>query len=251
MPHLPIALPEPGLRFSQDDEWCVARIDGAWRELRFHDYSRLYEVEGLYERLFYDILKCESPFTVRRILASVLASEQVPPQMLRVLDLGAGNGIMGQELVRMGVEKVVGVDILSEAATAAQRDRPGIYADYIVVDLCDPPPDERARLAAQRFNCLTCVAALGFGDIPPRAFREAFNVVVDGGWIAFTLKEEFLNGSDSSGFARLVEAAVQEGLLELREQRRYRHRLSTAGEPLHYVAMVGRKTRDMPEAILR
>jgi hypothetical protein len=39
---------------------------------------------------------------------------------------------------------------------------------------------------------------------------------------------------------------LDEGALEERAQRHYRHRLSLAGEPLHYVAMVAVKRADVP-----
>lgn len=246
----PILLPDPEERLTQDAEWCRARIRGRWREVRFHDYQELYEIEGLYERLFYDVLQCESPATVRQLLESELAEADVAPDELRVLDLGAGNGIMGEELVDLGVDAVVGVDIIPEAAEAARRDRPEVYDDYHVVDMTNLPPDEREELEAHCFNCLTCVAALGFGDIPPRAFQEAYNLVEPGGWVAFNIKEDFLDGADRSGFSRLIADAVGEGHLCLRTTERYRHRLSTAGEPLHYVAMVGTKADDLPEGIV-
>jgi SAM-dependent methyltransferase len=247
---IPIALPEPSRSYPQDEEWCLARIDGEWRELRFHDYSDIYEVKGLYERLFYDVLKCDSPATVRGLLEAELTEAGVPPSELRVLDLGAGNGIVGAEMADLGVERVVGVDIIEEAALAAERDRPDVYDDYRVCDLTDLPDADREHLAEQEFNCLTCVAALGFGDIPPQAFLEAYNLVERGGWLAFTLKEDFLNGSDSSGFSRLIARGLDEGLLDVRVQERYRHRISTTGDPLHYVALVGTKGEDMPADLL-
>jgi SAM-dependent methyltransferase len=247
---IPIALPEPSRTYSQDDEWCVACIDGEWRQLRFHDYAEIFEVEGLYERLFYEVLKCDSPATVRGLLETELSEAGVEPGALRVLDLGAGNGIVGEEMAGLGVDRVVGVDIIAEAALAAERDRPDVYDDYRVVDLTDLAEDERAHLSDHEFNCMTCVAALGFGDIPPQAFLEAYNLVETGGWVAFNLKEDFLNGHDRSGFSTLISRGIEAGVLDVRVQERYRHRISTNGEPLHYVAVVANKGDDMPEALL-
>ncbi len=247
---LPIALPERGRAFAQDEEWCVARIDGEWREFRFHDYDRLYEVEGLYERVFYDVLKCASPSVVRGLLEEELKDAGTPPGDLRVLDLGAGNGIMGEELADLGVDVAVGVDLLPEAAHAAARDRPGVYCDYHVVDMTDLEQDQRAALADYRFNCLTCVAALGFGDIPPAAFAEAYALVERDGWVAFNIKEEFLDGADASGFSRLIDRTTADGTLEVFAEHRYHHRLATTGDPLPYVAMVGAKREEIDEALL-
>lgn len=230
----------------QDEEWCEVGLNGTSRRLRFHDYHELYSVPGLYEQLFYDELECRSPATVCGLLREELTKAEVDTTDLRVLDVGAGNGIVGEELERMGAGLLVGVDIIAEAEEATKRDRPGLYDHYFVVDLTDIPADDRGELESMRFNCLTSVAALGFGDIPPRAFAEAYNLVADGGWVAFTIKEDFLGDQDKTGFSQLIEMMLDEGNLEQRGQRRYRHRLSMTREPLHYVAMTARKQSDVP-----
>lgn len=241
---LVIALPETSLRLEQDAEWCVVRDDNGWREIRFHDYGDLYEVPGLYERLFYDILECDSPATVCGTLLQELARTSGDPRGLRVLDLGAGNGMVGEELANAGARHLVGVDIIDAARQATDRDRPGLYQDYLVTDMTALPERQRERLRRHEFNCLTCVAALGFGDIPTKAFIEAFNLVARGGWIAFNIKETFLNGDDSSGFSRLIASMIADGTLAIRSRKRYRHRRATNGDPLYYVAVVGVKCAD-------
>ena len=99
-----------------------------------------------------------------------------PITELRVLDLGAGNGMMGEVLKRNGVARLVGADIIPEARDAAYRDRPTVYDDYYVADLMNLDADTLEQLREWRFDCLTCVAALGFGDIPPRAFFNAMKL---------------------------------------------------------------------------
>ena len=92
------------------------------------------------------------------------------------------------------------------------------------------------------------MAALGFGDIPPLAFAAAYNLISDGGWIAFTIKEDFLSDDDGSGFSALIRRMLEEGALELLRERRYQHRLSVAREPLYYLAIVAVKRGDVPLA---
>jgi 2-polyprenyl-3-methyl-5-hydroxy-6-metoxy-1,4-benzoquinol methylase len=239
-----IALPPPRVSFSQDEEWCVVRRAGSWEQVRFHDYERIYEIPGLYECLFQKVLECNSPNFISRMLRRQLLESETEPGDLRVLDLGAGNGMVGEELAGLGVRHMVGVDIIDAAAEAARRDRGGLYEDYLVADLGALSPLERERLRARRFNCLTCVAALGFGDIPTEAFLNAFNLISVGGWIAFNIKLEFLGSRDLTGFCRLVHELIDSGTLEVREQIRYQHRLATSGHPLHYVAIVGSKQED-------
>ena len=249
-PTIEIDLPSADDDLSQDREWCNVRIDGERRRIRFHDYDKIYSIPGLYERLFYELLECCSPEIVRGLLASELDAEGVEPQRLRVLDLGAGNGMVGEDLAELGAGRIYGVDLSDEAAMAAERDRPDVYDDYFVLDLADPKPGQLPALKELRFNCLATVAALGFGDIPPRAFANAFDLVEPGGWIAFNIKSDFLEDDDPSGFSRLVQKLFDAGLLEERARREYTHRLSVAGEPLPYVAIVARKHGDVPGELL-
>ena len=229
----------------QDEEWCEVRLAGQRRRIRFHDYAEIYAWRGLYEQLFYDELECCSPRVVCDLLAEQLETDDVDASELRVLDVGAGNGMVGEQLRDMGAGSVVGADILEAAAEATERDRPETYEDYLVLDLTDIPNAVQAALETRRFNCMTTVAALGFGDIPPDAFAAAYGLVEPGGHIAFTIKEDFMSDEDDSGFSGLIRRALADGTLVLERDRRYRHRLSVTGEPLHYVAMVAGKRRDL------
>ena len=230
-------------RLSQDREWCRVVVDGAERTIRFHDYDEIYAVPGLYERIFYEHLECRSPAEVAGLLGEQMREAGEDPSELSAIDVGAGNGIVGEELRALGARAVVGVDILPEAAQAAERDRAGVYDDYLVVDLTDLGDADRRRLVAEDPNCLTTVAALGFDDMPPRAFEQAFELIAPGGWVAFNIKADFLDGPDTTGFRRLVAQLIESGALEVQARRHYRHRLSMHGTPLDYVALVGRKHR--------
>jgi SAM-dependent methyltransferase len=233
----------------QDAEWCEVVIDGRARRIRFHDYDEVYKVPGLYEELFYKTLKCCSPSRTVQLLHDVLEDFDCPPKELRVLDVGAGNGCVGDELRARGVPSVVGIDIIPEAKLAAQRDRGGIYDDYLVADLTDLPEPAEKKLRHHHFNCLITVAALGFGDIPPRAMLKALDLIETPSWAAWTIKEDFLHDRYDHGFARLIRQLAREEIIQIQSYRRFRHRLSSAGEPLYYVAMVARKVDDIPDRL--
>ena len=238
-----LALPDASQSYEQDAEWCVVDDGSGWREIRFHDYDEIYTVPGLYEKLFYEVLQCQSPSVVCDLLVEHITAERIDPAGVRVLDVGAGNGIVAEELGARGVAKVVGVDIIPEAAAAAERDRPGAYDDYREVDLTTLDVDAAAEIAGGGFDVLTCVAALGFGDIPPEAFRVAFDMVRTDGFVAFTLRDDFLSETDTSGFAGLVRSMMSSGELEQLGAVTYRHRLATTRRPVHYRAVVARKRR--------
>ena len=173
-PKYDIRFPSEGRGVDQDQEWAEIGLNGSGKltRFRFHDYDKLYEIPGLYEQIFYEELECQSPQVVTGLLGEVLASENLESEDLRVFDVGAGNGMVGEELAKLGADTIVGVDIIEEAAQAAERDRPHVYDKYHVLDLTDIPPAARSELEGRQFNTLVCVAALGFGDIPTARVRR-------------------------------------------------------------------------------
>ncbi|MGI8800926.1 MAG: methyltransferase [Solirubrobacteraceae bacterium] len=244
--HLPTD--EARSELDQDQEWCEIEMHGERRRIRFHDYASIYEVPGLYEKLFVERLDCESPRVVTALLGTALAAGRVSPGALTALDFGAGNGMVGQRLTELGIGEIVGVDLLVEARDAAHRDRPGVYDDYFALDLTQLQPDERRDLMRRDFSVMTCIAALGFGDVPPLAFAEALNLVGSPGYIAFNIRDRFFEADDRSGFGDFLLRMFREGVLEERARERYTHRVSVAGEPLEYFAIVAEKHHDVPLA---
>lgn len=235
----------------QDEEFFyLVQPDGQERKILFHEYGKIYKIQGLYEHLFYERLKCSSPTKVAEALRYSLSQVNEHFTELRVLDLGAGNGMMGEKLRKYGVSRLVGTDIIPEAKEATDRDRPMIYDAYYVADFCNLTTEQREELQGWSFNCLITVAALGFGDIPPKAFIEAFNILQSEGWIAFNIKETFLDKSDESGFSVAIKELIFSEYIDLYYLERYQHRLSMEGRPLYYFAIVGRKNADITQDFL-
>ena len=235
---------------NQDEAYFYLHNSSGERKIRFHDYDEIYQVPGLYEQIFYDRLKCTSPGKVASILDAAVKQSQVNFSELRVLDLGAGNGMMGEELKKHGVSRLIGVDIIPEAYDAAIRDRPGIYDAYYVEDFTHLEDEKKEEIVSWQCDCMVTVAALGFGDIPVKAFIEAFNIIKSEAWVAFNIKETFFDISDDSGFSRMIRELIFSKYLDVYHIERYRHRLSIEGEPLYYFAIVGRKIADVPDAFL-
>lgn len=241
-----IRFPHGNGELGQDEEWFEFDLDGETRRLRIHDYAGLYRVPGLYEALVYGELACKSPVRLANLFDAILADQGIDPADLRVLDLGAGNGMAAEELAKIRVGHFVGLDLIPEAALAADRDRPALFADYLVADVSNLDVDEDALLQDHQLNCLVTVAALGFGDIPPIAFGTAFNSITPKGWLGITIKEDFLSSEDDSGFARLLKMMIDQKIIEVQGHQRYCHRLSIRGEKIFYIAIVARKQRHIP-----
>ncbi len=235
---------------SQDEEWFEVKIDGRWQRRRLHNYHELYAIPGLYEALFNKTLKTSSPLRVVNLLVDVMSDTDVLPENLRVLDLGAGSGMVGHELQNHNIDLCVGADIIPEAKEATMRDRPWCYDDYIVADFTSLDEDVISKVQDYKLNALTCVAALGFGDIPAKAFLNAIDLIEAPAYVAFNIKEDFVQERDTSGFAELIRELARRDIIHLQAYRRYQHRISCAGDPLYYIAMVATKEKDVPSDML-
>lgn len=247
-----IQFPKPeSSNLNQDEAYFYLQEGDAQHKIRFHDYDEIYKVQGLYEQIFYDRLKCTSPEKVADILDSSLKQSEDTLSELRVLDFGAGNGMMGEALKRHGVSRLIGVDIIPEAYQATVRDRPGLYDAYYVEDFTSLSEEKKEDIASWQCDCMVTVAALGFGDIPTKAFIEAFNIIKTSGWIAFNIKETFFDARDISGFSKMIRELIFSKYLDVYHIERYRHRLSIEGEPLYYFAIAGRKNADVPAEFLQ
>ncbi|WP_437764764.1 methyltransferase domain-containing protein [Sorangium sp. So ce281] len=234
---------DPGV--DQHEEYCEIAVDDRWVPLRMHDYGKIFAEPGLYEYLFYDRLQCRSPSRVVGLLDDVRRDLDMKGEV-RALDLGGGNGIVAETLRSYGITDVWGIDILEQARAAAERDRPGAYCGYIAGDICSLAERERRMLVDARLNTMTCVAALGFGDIPHQAFIAAVNLIEDGGLLAFNIKEAFLDAKYSFGFSHLIRTVLEQKICRLEASRRYVHRRSSQGVPIYYTAMVATKLRPIP-----
>ena len=239
-----ITIPDLDCQLEQNEEWVIVDFGNRQEKVRLHDYSAIYGIPGLYEEILHNRLKCNSPKVICDMLTDILKRSGYNTKELRLLDFGAGNGMAGEQLKKRGCNLIVGVDILIEARNAAYREHPHVYDDYYVMDLSRLNDEEAEQLKQYDFNTLITVGALGFDDIPPRAFLRAFNLMKDDTWIAFNIKDRFLTNNDDTGYKGTMEV-IFEDALSVYQKKRYCHRLSTRGEEIKYMAIVGKKIKDV------
>jgi len=153
----------------------VYHDDGTVEEVVLHDYARVYALPGLYEQIVQEDLGCRSPGHVAGMLAGALQALRRNPSDTRVIDIAAGNGVSGEALRAVGVDVVLGTDIVPEARAAALRDRPGVYDEYLTLDLTALTPAEAAHVRSLQANVLTCVAPVGTqpGMVGPEVIAAA------------------------------------------------------------------------------
>jgi SAM-dependent methyltransferase len=239
-----VRLPDAATQNGKEAGYCLVDDGGALRQVRFRGDARLWEWPGVFEQLVRNLLRGNAPGALCHLLDRQLRAAKARPTDLRVIDLFAGNGWMGEELAALGVTEIVGVDSTAAAAAAVERDHPDVYRSYLVLDMRRLSEAQRDDLMAYDFNCLACVDPLAADEPAPNAFTEAFNLLAPDGWAAFHLNAETAEGGRDSRFARLVHRMIQSGAMNVVHQQRYRHRFSTYGAPLFHVAVIARKVRD-------
>lgn len=232
------------ISFSDDGEtWFEYAHNGGRRRLGFHDYAAIYAVPGLYERVFYDELGMRSAEVVVGEYAGVLEALGRDAAAERVLDVGAGNGIGGERIRDLGVEHLVGLDLEPQASVGAERDRPGVYDDYVVADLLAMDAEAFAELRAHRFSSVLALSAVGVGHLPAQSLVRVLSLLEPGGLFAFAVTPVLLPGTeDAEGLATGYPAVLDRLLAGDRElaRARYVHRRQVDGTPHHAVALVGR-----------
>lgn len=213
---------------SPNEEWIEYGPPEQRTRVSFHDYAAIYAVPGLYERAFYDELGMCSSRVVCGLYADALTTLGRPAASERVLDLGAGNGIGGEELRRgVGVTEVIAIDLEPAAERAAARDRPGTYAQYVTADLEHEPDvlDDIGQLSA-----VVACSAIGAGHIGLDLLTAIVSQTVrPGGLLAFAVAQELLPDF-------LEELAPRLGAHELASVD-YIHRRSTDHSPHHAQAV--------------
>jgi len=215
----------------------VYHPDGTVEEILLHDYERIYALPGVYEQIVQDDLGCRSPAHVASMLAGALDALGRTASATRVIDVAAGNGVSGEALRAAGMDVVLGTDIVPEAREAALRDRPGVYAEYLTLDLTALSDAQAEHLRSLRANALTCVAPVGTvpDTVPPQVIAAVCRLLTGEPLVATLYDPRFGEPDplDERFFATEVGAEAT-----LLDHERYLHRFLVTGAPFELEASV-------------
>ena len=209
-----------------------------YEAVHLHDYPRIYAVPGLYEHVVQERLQCRSPQVAAEGFLRAIARLALDPSSMTVLDVGSGTGLVGELVRDGGIAQVIGIDALAEARAACLRDRPGLYADYLVGDLGADSATLPARLTRYSLSGLISAGAFGGTHAPPSALINALSTLPVGAPVAVTIHERWMDRSDPDGFGATIERLVERGALVPMEWTRFQHRITTTGEPIFYDLIV-------------
>jgi len=245
-----VKLPLIDKNLRREEEYFILVQNKQEQKIKVRDYSQVYKIPGLYEYVLVDKLKFNTHKVLSELLVSEVNKSQSSAAELSILELAAGVGLVGQCLKDKGIESIVGVDLIEEAAEAAKRDRPDVYRRYYVEELPYVTEQVHQELENSQFNCLVCSSALT-GGLPRAAFAFAYNLITDGGWIAFNIREDLLDSNQANhSSGKMLANMIKEGILSIKVKQPYRHRMSVNGNSLHEVALVGLKMTSIPTAMI-
>jgi hypothetical protein len=220
----------------------VEHEDGHVEELRLHEYERLYALPGVYEQIVHERLGCVSPGKLAALLGAGADELAWPRSEVRVIDVAAGNGVSGEELVREGMRPVLGTDIVPAARAAALRDRPNLYGTYLTLDLLSLTDEVSAELRALSANAVSCVAPVGdgAGQVPTEALLAVAGLLAEDALVAY-MHDPRVAADDVVTAELWRERRGVEATEMARE--RYRHRRTVTGGRYEMVGVVWRLSR--------
>ena len=118
-----------------------------------------------------------------RRAAEVLAEQTPAPAASKVLDAGAGTGLVGVELQRLGFNDICAMD-LSEGMLEEARAK-GCYNDFRQMTL-----GEALDFPSDTYDAVISVGVFTPGHAPPHAFDELCRVTKPGGLVTFSLRPD-------------------------------------------------------------
>ncbi len=138
-------------------------------------------------------------------VAAALVARHVPVAGSRLLDAGAGTGLLGQILNAVGYVDLVGID-LSAGMLAKARDR-GVYSELHEGTLGEP-----LDFADDSFTAIIAMGVFAFGHAPPHGLDELVRVTRPGGCVIFNVN---LGPWEQGGFKEKVEGLEAAGRCDL------------------------------------
>ena len=129
------------------------------------------------------------------------------PSGTRILDAGAGTGIVGEILTKQGYTELVAMDMSQGMLEEARRKN--VYSEFHQMVMGEP-----LGFLTASFDAVISVGVLTVGHAPASSFDELARVTRPGGYIIFTLRPDVY---ENDGFKEKQMAMEAEGRWKLVE----------------------------------
>ena len=125
----------------------------------------------------------------------------------RILDAGAGTGLMGEILVKLGYDDLVAMDLSREMLEEARKKN--VYREFYQMVM-----GESLAFAIDSFDAVVSTGVLTVGHAPARSFDELIRITKPDGHILFTLRTDVY---EDRGFREKQTALESDGKWALAE----------------------------------
>ena len=130
---------------------------------------------------------------------------------VRILDVGCGTGLVGEELYKRGYKNIDGVDFASEMLKRAEEK--GLYGS-LYQGAVGSPECKDLGIAANQYDTAISSAAFALNHVSSDGFNDLVHVVKPGGLVCFSIREMSLNAPES-GYEEKMDQLSQEGTWKL------------------------------------
>jgi len=147
-----------------------------------------------------------APKVTARALARVLDDKKA-----RILDAGAGTGLVGQSLAELGFRNLDALDFSVDML--AEAEKKGVYGNLMHVNLNEP-----LKIKDNEYDAVICVGTFTYGHVQPKALDELIRITRPGGYLCFTVRDGAYEEHGYRGKMLGLESAGACELLEMRDE---------------------------------
>ena len=177
-------------------QWVYSSRDNQELEERYDQWSKDYDRD----------LSTEFEYRSPRRAAEILVAHV--PRDARILDAGAGTGLVGEILASMGYRRMVAMD-LSQGMLEEARKK-GVYEDFHQMVM-----GETLDYDTGSFDAVITVGVLTVGHAPASSLDELVRVTRPNGHIIFSLRPDV---HENNGFRERQDALESQGKWQLVER---------------------------------
>ena len=168
---------------------------------RYDEWAKTYDAD----------LERDFEYTGPQIAAEIFI--KYVPSEARVLDAGAGTGMVGEILTKQGYKNLVAMDISGGMLEEARKKQ--VYQELYQMVMGEP-----LGLDTDSFDATICVGTLTIGHAPASSLDELVRVTKPGGYIIFTLRPDVYEKDGFKEKQAALESDVKWKYVEVSEATR-------------------------------
>lgn len=136
----------------------------------------------------------------------------VKDKACKILDVGSGTGLAGEELAKLGYQNVDALDYSREmlgVAKAREYKGRSVYSSLIVADL-----NQELQIKDNTYEAIICTGLFTHAHVGAKCLPELFRILKPGSFFATTVHKDIWH---SGGFEEQVASLKAEGLIKTHE----------------------------------